>query len=78
MATNLPDQYTEMVSRVRTLADRGDNWTKTVQQAMGQLPATPRRSRHRTTSIPSSTRSSTWPRRCSRHSVTSRRTLIST
>jgi hypothetical protein len=40
MATNYTDQYTELVQQsqeaVRTAAD---NWTKTVQQAMGQLPA---------------------------------------
>jgi hypothetical protein len=41
MATNLTEQYTEMVQQsqeaVRTAVD---NWTKTVQQAIGQLPAT--------------------------------------
>jgi len=41
MASNLTDQYTEMVQQsqdaVRTAVD---NWTKTVQQAIGQLPAT--------------------------------------
>jgi len=40
MATNYTDQYTELVQQsqeaVRTAVD---NWTKTVQQAMGQLPA---------------------------------------
>ena len=40
MAT-LTEQYTELVQQsqeaVRTAVD---NWTKTVQQAMGQLPAT--------------------------------------
>jgi hypothetical protein len=41
MATDLTKQYTEMVQQsqeaVRTAVD---NWTKTVQQAIGQLPAT--------------------------------------
>jgi hypothetical protein len=41
MATSLTDQYAEMVRQsqdaVRTAVD---NWTTTVQQAMGQLPAT--------------------------------------
>ena len=40
MATSLTEQYTEMVQQsqeaVRTAVD---NWTKTVQQAMGQLPS---------------------------------------
>jgi predicted metalloprotease len=40
MATSLTEQYTEMVQQsqeaVRTAVD---NWTKTVQQAIGQLPS---------------------------------------
>jgi carboxypeptidase C (cathepsin A) len=41
MTTNFTDQYAQMVQQsqeaVRTAVD---NWTKTVQQAMAQLPAT--------------------------------------
>jgi hypothetical protein len=41
MATNLTDQYTEMVRQSQDAVRAAvDNWTKTVQQAMGQLPAT--------------------------------------
>jgi acetyl-CoA carboxylase carboxyltransferase component len=41
MATNLTEQYTEMVQQSQDAVRAAvDNWTKTVQQAMGQLPAT--------------------------------------
>ncbi|HEX2362973.1 MAG TPA: hypothetical protein VHI11_12940, partial [Jiangellaceae bacterium] len=37
--TNLTDQYTEMVQQSQDAVRAAvDNWTKTVQQAIGQLP----------------------------------------
>jgi carboxypeptidase C (cathepsin A) len=41
MSTNFTEQYTEMVQQSQQAVRAAvDNWTKTVQQAMAQLPAT--------------------------------------
>ena len=41
MTTNFTDQYAQMVQQSQEAVRAAvDNWTKTVQQAIGQLPAT--------------------------------------
>jgi acetyl-CoA carboxylase carboxyltransferase component len=41
MSTNFAEQYTQMVQQSQDAVRAAvENWTKTMQQAMGQLPAT--------------------------------------
>jgi acetyl-CoA carboxylase carboxyltransferase component len=41
MSTNFVEQYTQMVQQSQDAVRAAvENWTKTMQQAMGQLPAT--------------------------------------